>query len=133
MHNRAHISATIVILDNECAFFETVTTAFHAKQYLPLLIRWHEETLPMIAQQQPGAIVISLSYPNPVAEHVITRLQHDPTLQHIPIIVCSDNVTLLQDTVTVLRHRPGCVQASSCNTDELFAKLPAPTGEAHSA
>ncbi len=133
MHNRAHISATIAILDNECAFFETVTTAFQAKQYLPLLIHWHEEILPMIAQQQPGAIVISLSHLTPVAEHVISGLHHDPTLQHIPIIVCSDNVTLLQDTVTVLRPRPGCVQASSHNPDERFAKLPAPTGAAHSA
>jgi hypothetical protein len=133
MHNRAPISASIVILDIEAAFFETVTTAFHAKQYPPLLIRWHEAIIPVIAQQPPGAIVISLSHLTPVAEHVISGLQRDPTLQHIPIIVCSDNATLLQDAVTVLRHRPGCVQASSCNTDELFAKLPAPTGEAHSA
>ncbi len=74
--------------------------------------------------------MIHLSETASATSEVLTALQDDPATKRIPVVVCSDNVTLRQTAVTALRQRPGCVQASSCDPDELSAKLSTAANEA---
>ena len=109
MDHRPCTGAPIIVIADTPAWFDTLRPLLHAQGYTPLLTHWHDDVSATIAQHQPHAVAIHLSDSTPPTARVLTALQENPAIRHTPVVICSDNSTLLQTAITALRQRPGNV------------------------
>ena len=117
--------APVLVVNDDPTFQTQVEDCLSTSGYRPLPQPWAALAPATLAHALPAAIVVHLpSAGPPEQEHaLLARLQADPHLRPIPVLLCSARPALLQSAVHTLQPRPGVVLASTPGADELVAKL----------
>lgn len=113
----------VVIVSDDPAFSTALQHRLEDDGYATTRTCSHESTPDAIAVQHPGLLVVHPTIEGTAAAVIAEQVQEAPGIADVPVVVCSDHRALRQEVVKHLTQHTGTVVASSCQLDEVHAKL----------
>jgi two-component system response regulator ChvI len=114
----------IAVIDDDGAIRDLLAEALADEGYEPLVFTDGAAALPALGDQPPDALILDLRLPPPLdGWALLARLQADPLLRALPVLVCTGDERAVRDQAAVL-DRPNCaVLIKPFDLDDLFALL----------
>ncbi len=114
----------IAVIDDDGAIRDLLAEALADEGYEPLVFADGAAALSALGGHPPDALILDLRLPPPLdGWALLARLQADPTLRALPVLVCTGDERAVREQTAVL-DRPSCaVLIKPFDLDDLFALL----------
>ncbi len=114
----------IAVIDDDGAIRDLLAEALADEGYEPLVFADGAAALPALGGDPPDALILDLRLPPPLdGWALLARLQADPLLRALPVLVCTGDERAVRDQAAVL-DRPNCMALiKPFDLDDLFTLL----------